>query len=231
MNVKTIVLISALFFTGCSATRLTYQPQEHSDVSKSIKILKDSLSYQPPNHAVKSVEVRPDFFKIVGSNHRINNIHFDSIGNIDFHEKNEWKIVTIRGKRRRILYRLYVKDRTIAQNFINAVYTLQNHHKDLVAILRGPANPSSDVNNITKEIVVLPEKKSKETPIPLRKEDIERIESMRELDLISEKEYQKMSPSKILLNSSEEMEKLEAMKTLGLISEAEYKDKVDLLKK
>lgn len=226
MNVKIIVLISALFFTGCSATRLTYQPQEHSDVSKSINVLKDSLNYQSPNHAVKSVEVRPDFFKIVGSNHRINNIHFDSIGNIDFHKKNEWKIVTIRGKNRRILYRLYVKDRTIAQNFINAVYTLQNHHEDLVAILRGPTNPSSDVDNITKKTVVLPEKKPKETPIPLRKEDIERIESMRELDLISEKEYQKMSSRKIILNSSEKMEKLEAMKTLGLISEEDYQKRI-----
>ena len=132
MNIKQIIVIIILFCTGCSATKLTYQPQEYNDISKSIEILKSSLNYQSPEHVVKSIEIKPDFLKIIsGSNYTTSYVHFEYIGYIDFHEKNEWKIVTIRGKNRRILYRLYVKNKEIAKSFINAIYTLKNHPKEL----------------------------------------------------------------------------------------------------
>ena len=132
MNIKQIIVIIILFCTGCSATKLTYQPQEYNDISKCIEIIKNSLNYQSSLHAVKSIEIKPDFLKIVSKpNYEHSYIHFEYIGNIDFHEKNEWKIVTIKGENRRILYRLYVKDKEIAKSFINAIYTLKNNPKAL----------------------------------------------------------------------------------------------------
>lgn len=132
MNIKQIIVIIILFCTGCSATKLTYQPQEYNDISKSIEIIKSSLNYQSSLHAVISIEIKPDFLKIISEpNYNHSYIHFEYIGNIDFHEKNEWKIVTIKGKNRRILYRLYIKDKEIAKSFINAIYTLINNPKAL----------------------------------------------------------------------------------------------------
>jgi len=119
-----IFLISLLIF-GCSATKLSYEPQEYKSVDHSIEVLKTCLKYQSPNHKVKSIEIKRDFFKIIdGPNYRTSYIHFDFIRNIEFHEKDPWKIVTIRGIDRRILYRFYTKNDEIAKNFIDAVYTL-----------------------------------------------------------------------------------------------------------
>lgn len=122
---KLLIFLISLLISGCSATKLSYEPYEHKSVAHSIEILKTSLKYQSPNHKVKSIEIKHDYFKIIARpNNRTSYIHFESIGNIEFHEKNQWKIVTIRGLDRTILYRLYVKSDEIAKNFIDAVYTL-----------------------------------------------------------------------------------------------------------
>ncbi len=132
MNIKTLVFFSTLFFMGCSATHIPYDPQEFPDISRTMNVLKETLSYQSSNHAVKHVEIKPDYFKVVsGVRYTPTYIHFDNIQKIDLHEKSEWKIVTIRGDNYSVLYRLYVEDKVVATDFINAVHTLKNHQKEI----------------------------------------------------------------------------------------------------
>lgn len=121
-----------LFGIGCSATKLSYQPKEYNNISKSIAILKNSLKHQSVKHAVKSVEIKTDYIKILSSQrNKVNYIHFEYILNIELYEKNEWKVINLIGEDRRVMYRLYVKDETIAKEFINAIYTLKNHPEQL----------------------------------------------------------------------------------------------------
>ena len=181
MNMKKTLLIVILFCTGCSATKLAYQPQEYNDISKSIEVLKNSLTYQSPNHTVKSIEVKPDYFKIIsGPRNKVSYVHFENIENIDFHEKREWKIITIKDKKRRILYRLYVRNREIAENFINAVYTLKNYDHKLETELN-----QTKKNNITENFKPTDRQIFSSTP-----ETLEKLEAMKDLGFISEEEYQ-----------------------------------------
>lgn len=132
---KTRILLSfviGIFLYGCSAKQLSYIPTDLGNVTHSIAVVKESLQYQSPNHKVNSVEINHDYIKIVSQpNSKISFIHFDSIGKIELHQKDEWQIVTIRGLDKSVLYRLYVEDDDVAKNFMNAVYTLKNHWQEI----------------------------------------------------------------------------------------------------
>ncbi len=95
-------------------------------------VFKESLKQQSPNHKVQSVVVNHDFIKIISEpNSKISFIHFDAIGGIELYEKSEWKIVTLRNLDNTVMYRLYVKSDEVAKNFIDAVYTLKIHSKEI----------------------------------------------------------------------------------------------------
>ena len=131
MNVKLIlVVLSVLFFFGC-ATKLWYQPEKHSDIQQSVDIVKRSLRYQSPSYAVNSVDVTPDYIKVVGVRDEVNYINFDNIAKIELHEKRKWKIVSILAPQDFLMYRLYVTDEKMAREFINAVYTLEHSQKKI----------------------------------------------------------------------------------------------------
>lgn len=141
MSIKNVI-VSVLFCVGCSSTQLNYQPEELSNTTESIELLKKTLTYQAPKYSVKSVIVKPDYIKVIsGANNHVNYIHFDYIGKISLHEKEEWRVVTVRGLHNSVIYRLYVKNENAAKDFINAVYTLKNHHKILQSELNRTTCP------------------------------------------------------------------------------------------
>ena len=133
MNNKILlVLLIEMVLYGCSATKLTCTPTDRGNITQSINVLKESLRHQSPDHKVNSVAVDHDYIKIISEpNSRTSFIHFDFIGGIELHEKGDWKIVTIRGLDNTILYRLYVESDDVAKNFIDAVYTLKIHSKEI----------------------------------------------------------------------------------------------------
>lgn len=133
MNIKILLtLIMGVILYGCSATKLSYTPTDNGNIAHSIAVFKESLQHQSPNHEVKSVEINHDYIKILNaSNSKTNFIHFDVIGNIELHEKDEWRIVTIRSLDNSILYRLYVDDDEIARNFMDAIFTLKHHWREI----------------------------------------------------------------------------------------------------
>ena len=95
-------------------------------------VFKESLKYQSPNYKVHSVVVNHDYIKIISEpNSKISFIHFDVISGIELHEKSEWKIVTLKNLDNTVMYRLYVKSDEVAKNFIDAVYTLKIHSKEI----------------------------------------------------------------------------------------------------
>ena len=79
-------------------------------------------------------------------------IHFDNIQKIDLHEKNEWKIVTIRGDNNSVLYRLYVEDIAVATDFINAVHTLKNHQKEIELELKKSIDSVDEIEENTDNL-------------------------------------------------------------------------------
>ncbi|MCF6203914.1 MAG: hypothetical protein L3J59_09645 [Methylococcaceae bacterium] len=132
MNIKILVYFSFLFFMGCPATHIPYEPQVFPDISRTMNVLKETLSYQVPKRIVRYVEIKPDYFKVIsGVRSTLTYIYFDDIQKIDLHEKRKRKVVTIWGDNHRALYRLYVKDQAVATDFINAVHTLKNHRKEI----------------------------------------------------------------------------------------------------
>jgi uncharacterized protein YcfL len=127
-----LVFIIELMLHGCSATKLSCTPTDRNNVSQSIHVLKESLKYQSPEHKVDSVAVNHDYIKIISEpNAKISFIHFDVMGGIELHKKGEWKIVTIKSLNNTIMYRLYVESDEVAKNFIDAVYTLKIHSKEI----------------------------------------------------------------------------------------------------
>jgi len=121
-----------MFLGGCAATKLAYHPEEYTDISKSIKVLKEGFFHQSPSFRVKTVDVTPTYIKVLDARGTTSYIHFENIGRIDLHEKRKWKIVSIYGKNNRErVYRLYAVNIGIAKNFINAVYTLKNNHRNI----------------------------------------------------------------------------------------------------
>jgi len=143
MFIKLFIFTSALFLSGCSATQLNYQPQEYPDVVQSIDALKKTLSFQDnENMAVADVEIKPDYLKIVsGPFFKASYIHFDAIQDYALHEKKGLIIASIKDESNRILYRLYVQDEEIAKDFIDAVFTLKNHPKELETVLKKTNKP------------------------------------------------------------------------------------------
>lgn len=132
MNIKTTILVvSLVFLSGCAAQRLMHQPQEYTEQFKSKEVIEKVLYYQSPNHAIRSVYIRPDYIRIISTAHnRTTYIHFEYINKFELHAKDEWRIVTLRGPFNDVIYRLYVKDEQMARDFINAVYTLKVHQND-----------------------------------------------------------------------------------------------------
>ncbi len=131
---------------GCSATHIPYQPEEFPDISRTMNVLKETLSFQSPNHAVKNVEIKPDYFRVItGSRNQPTYIYFDNIQKIELHEKRKWKIVTIRGDNYSVLYRLYAEDEAVAKDFINAVYTLKNHKKEIELELNRSSSSTDEI--------------------------------------------------------------------------------------
>jgi hypothetical protein len=179
MNIKILVYFSVLFFMGCSATHIPYEPQEFPDISRTINVLKETLSYQSPNHAVKHVEIKPDYFKVVsGVRYTPTYIHFDNIQKIDLHEKSEWKIVTIRGDNHSVLYRLYVEDQAVATDFINAVHTLKNHPKEIELELNKPIDSADEIEENTDNL-----NEAEETDTV---DEIKEMNEIKEIENISE---------------------------------------------
>ena len=127
-----LILLFELTLYGCSATKLSCTPTDRGSVSQSMAVFKESLKQQSPNHKVQSVVVNHNFIKIISEpNSKISFIHFDAIGGIELYEKSEWKIVTLRNLDNTVMYRLYVKSDEVAKNFIDAVYTLKIHSKEI----------------------------------------------------------------------------------------------------
>jgi len=151
-----IIVLSFMFLGGCGATKLAHHPEEYTDISKSIKVLKEGFLHQSPSFRVKTVDVTPTYIKVLDARGTTSYIHFENIGKIDLHEKGKWKIVSIYGKNNRErVYRLYVANIGIAKNFINAVYTLKNNHRN---ISMEPANQEqirvpSEIADFTNQVL------------------------------------------------------------------------------
>lgn len=129
---KIFLIVFGLALYGCSATKLSCTPTDRGSVAQSMDVFKESLKYQSPSHKVHSVVVNHDYIKIVSEpNAKVSFIHFDAIGGIELHEKSEWKIVTLKNLDNTIMYRLYVESDEVAKNFIDAVYTLKIHSKEI----------------------------------------------------------------------------------------------------
>lgn len=152
MSFRRTVLLVFLFVMGCSAKLIPYQPQEFDDVSKTMGVLEETLSYQSPKHAVKILEINPEFIKIVsGARYTTSYIHFKDIKKFDLYEKRGRKIVFIKGNNNRLLYRLYVEDEAVATDFINAVYTLKKHPKEIELELKKPSKKIKDTSKLDKK--------------------------------------------------------------------------------
>ncbi|MEE9354873.1 MAG: hypothetical protein V3U75_04715 [Methylococcaceae bacterium] len=134
-KLKIGVLITTLLFilNGCSATLMTYQPKELTDINSAMLIIKDKMDSIPCQDSVKFVPVTERFIKLDG---RFNDglslriTPHKAVGRITLHKKMDSYILTVSNSFGGFEYRCYLQSEIDAKLLVDSLHTMMKHKPD-----------------------------------------------------------------------------------------------------
>ena len=132
-----MLLLVAPLHTSLAATELHYTPKPDLTQEEAIETLKLVLIQQLPKFVPEEVEVNDKYFKTTNHVTRTRLVFgrvraedtsilfYERVAETSFHKKRNYFYVSLTDVHGNLLFRLYVQTRSVAEEFIDAMYALR----------------------------------------------------------------------------------------------------------